>query len=113
MAVEEVLDSFANCETLIFLRSVLRSKENLLQNCAILRNALRKQNEEYSSGSNAMQSSETLRNSLSLNYESPALTAELQAHICCKTNHANGKIQKEQEQSEARPDGARGATKQN
>jgi len=54
MAVEEVLNSFANCETLIFLRSVLRSEENLLQNCAILRNALRKQNEELPSGSNAL-----------------------------------------------------------
>jgi len=32
-------------------------------------------------GSNDMQSSETLRNSLGLNYESPALTAELQAHF--------------------------------
>jgi hypothetical protein len=38
-----------------------------------------------------------------LDYESPALTAELQAHICCKTNYANGKIQKEQEQTEAQP----------
>jgi uncharacterized protein (DUF1778 family) len=31
-----------------------------------------------------------------MRYESPAPTAELQAHICCKTNSANGKIQKEQ-----------------
>jgi hypothetical protein len=67
MAAEEVLNSFANCETLIFLRSVLRSEENLLQNCAILRNALRKLNEELPNGSNAMQSGETLRNSLGLN----------------------------------------------
>jgi hypothetical protein len=38
-----------------------------MQNRATLRNALRKQNEELPSGSNAMQSSETLRNSLGLN----------------------------------------------
>jgi hypothetical protein len=50
-----------------------------MQNCAILRNALRKRNDELPSISNDTQSSETLRNSLVLNYESPALTAELQA----------------------------------
>jgi hypothetical protein len=33
---------------------------------------------------NDLQRCENLRNSLGLNYESPALTAELQAHICCK-----------------------------
>src|SRR5215813_10220098 len=71
--------SFANCETLIFLRSVLRAEENLLQNCAIRRNAPRKQNEELHSGSNAMQSSETIRNSLGLNYKSAAPTAGLPA----------------------------------
>jgi len=32
---------------------------------------------------NAVQSSEKMRNSLGLNYESPALTAELQARIPC------------------------------
>jgi hypothetical protein len=52
-----------------------------MQNCAILRNALRKRNDELPSISNNTQSSETLRNSLVLNYESPALTAELQARI--------------------------------
>src|SRR5262245_3563847 len=39
MAVVQVLNSFANCETLVFLRFVLRSEENLLQNCASLCNA--------------------------------------------------------------------------
>ena len=39
----------------------------LLQNCASLRNALRKRNYELPSASNDMQSSETLRNSLGLN----------------------------------------------
>ena len=52
-----------------------------MQNRAILRNALRKQNYELPSVSNNMQSSEPLRNSLGLTYESPALTAELQARI--------------------------------
>jgi hypothetical protein len=64
-----------------FLRSVLRSAKILMQNSATLRNALRKLNYESPSISNAMQSSETLRNSLGLNYESPALTAELQAQF--------------------------------
>jgi hypothetical protein len=54
----------------------------------------------------AARAGENMRKNSFLNYESPALTAELQAHMCCKTNHANGKIQKEQEQSEAQPDGA-------
>ena len=49
-----------------------------MQNCATLRNAPRKRNCELPSISNDMQSSETLRNSLGLNYESPALTAELE-----------------------------------
>jgi len=40
---------------------------------AILRNALRKRNQEWSSVSNDMQSRETLRNSLGLNYKSAAL----------------------------------------
>ena len=52
-----------------------------MQNRATLCNALRKRNDESPSVSNAMQSSETLRNSLGLNYESPALTAELQARL--------------------------------
>jgi hypothetical protein len=39
---------------------------------------MRKRIDELPSVSNDMQSSETLCNSLGLNYESPALTAELQ-----------------------------------
>jgi len=53
-----------------------------MQNSATLRNALRKLNYALPSVGNAVQSSETLRNSLGLNYESPALTAELQARFC-------------------------------
>jgi hypothetical protein len=59
-----------------------------MQNCAILRNALRKRNDELPSISNNTQSSETLRNSLVLNYESPALTAELQAQLPMKNSNA-------------------------
>jgi hypothetical protein len=44
-----------------------------MQNRAILRNALRKRNDELPSVSNDMQRSETLRNSLGLNYKSAAL----------------------------------------
>jgi len=44
-----------------------------MQNCAILRNPLRKRNYELPSVSNDMQSSETPRNSLGLNYKSAAL----------------------------------------
>ena len=40
--------------------------------------------------SNGVQRCENLRNSLVLNYDSPALTAERQARIYFKTNHANG-----------------------
>ena len=61
----------------IFLRSVLRSGEILLQNCATLRNALRKRNYELPGVSNAMQTSGMLRNSLGLNYKSASLPAEL------------------------------------
>src|SRR5262249_18784500 len=56
-----------------FLRSVLRLREILLQNDAILRNAARKRNYKLPSGSNGMQSSEMMRNSLGLNYKSAAL----------------------------------------
>jgi hypothetical protein len=42
-------------------------------NCAILRNTPRKRNDELPSGSNGVQSSETMRNSLGLNYKSAAL----------------------------------------
>jgi len=44
-----------------------------MQNCAILRNALRKRNYELPGVSKDMQRSETLRNSLGLNYKSAAL----------------------------------------
>jgi hypothetical protein len=44
-----------------------------MQNRATLRNALRKRNYELPGVSNDMQSSETLRNSLGLNYKSAAL----------------------------------------
>jgi hypothetical protein len=44
-----------------------------MRNCATLRNALRKRNYELPGVSNDMQSSETLRNSLGLNYKSAAL----------------------------------------
>src|SRR3977135_3559384 len=55
-----------------FLRFLLRPSEILMQNRATLRNALRKRNYESPSVSNDMQSSETLRNSLVLNYKSAA-----------------------------------------
>ena len=55
-----------------------------MQNRATLRNALRKRNYELPSVSNDMQSSETLRNSLGLNYETAALPAELRRHERCK-----------------------------
>jgi hypothetical protein len=63
-----------------FSRSVLRSGKILLQKCATLCNALRKRN--YELPSNDMQSSETLRNSLGLNYKSAALSTEL-----CRRSH--------------------------
>jgi len=46
-----------------------------MQNDAIQRNAARKRNYESPGISNDMQSSETLRNSLGLNYKSAALTS--------------------------------------
>jgi hypothetical protein len=52
-----------------FLRCAILS----VQNGAILRNALRKRNYKSPSVSNDMQSSETMRNSLDLNYKSAAL----------------------------------------
>jgi hypothetical protein len=45
-----------------------------MQNRATLRNALRKRNYELPGVSNDMQSSETLRNLLGLNYKSAALS---------------------------------------
>jgi hypothetical protein len=64
-----------------FSRSFLRSAKILLQNDAILCNAARMLNRRIRSVGNAVQSSEMMRNSLGLNYESPALTAELQARM--------------------------------
>ena len=58
-----------------------------MRNRAILRNALRKRNYELPSGSNHMQSSETLRNSLGLNYETVALRAELRRQETGRTLH--------------------------
>jgi hypothetical protein len=55
-----------------------------MQNYAMLRNALRKRNYELPGVSNDMQRSETLRNSLGLNYKSAALPAEL-----CRQNAAH------------------------
>jgi hypothetical protein len=52
-----------------------------MQNCATLRNAMRKRNFKLPSVSNDMQSSETLRNSLVLNYKSAALPAVLLAQV--------------------------------
>jgi hypothetical protein len=57
-----------------------------MQNRAILRNALRKRNYELPGVSNDMQSSETLRNSLGLNYKSAALPAELYRQNAAHTN---------------------------
>jgi len=39
-----------------------------------------------------MQSSENLRNSLGLNYESPALTAELEARFACALKHSISEV---------------------
>jgi hypothetical protein len=55
-----------------------------LQNCAILRNALRKRNYQLPTVSNDMQTSETLGKPLLLNYKSAALPAEL-----CRQNAAH------------------------
>ena len=68
-----------------FLRSILRLSKISLQNCAILHNAVRKRNYELPGVSNDMQNSETLRNSLGLNYKSAALPTEL----CRQKNAAN------------------------
>jgi hypothetical protein len=81
-----------------------RRADFLLQDGAILRNAARIRFPETPSVCKNAQDRENLRKKPLLNYESPALTAELQAHS--KTNYANGKIQKEQDQSEAQPHGS-------
>jgi hypothetical protein len=56
-----------------FSRSLVRSDKILLQNGAILRNTLRMLNRQTPSVGNAVQSSETMRNSLGVNYKSAAL----------------------------------------
>jgi hypothetical protein len=56
-----------------FLRSVLRSGKILLQNGAILGNTLRILNRQIPGASNAVQNSETMGNSLGVNYKSAAL----------------------------------------
>jgi hypothetical protein len=61
------------CHLGIFLRSVLRSGKILLQKCAILRNAARVSLAMIISEKHAVQSGETIRNSLGLNYKSTAL----------------------------------------
>jgi hypothetical protein len=57
-----------------FSRSFLRSAKILLQNLAILRNAARMRNRCTPSVRNGVQRSETLHNSLGLNYKSAALS---------------------------------------
>jgi hypothetical protein len=61
-------------EDALYPLGLVRSGKILMQNHAILRNALRKRNYELPSVSNDMQSSEVLRNSLGLNYKSAALS---------------------------------------
>ena len=53
-----------------FSRSFPRSAKFLLQNCAILHNGLRTLIRQTPSPGNAVQSNETMRNSLGLNYKS-------------------------------------------
>ena len=57
-----------------FYGSILRSGKILLQNCAILYNALQTKLLGLPMIRNAMQHSENVRNSLGLNYKSAALT---------------------------------------
>jgi len=53
----------------------------LLQNCAVQRNAMRTDSRLITSDKHATQRGEKLRKTPSFNYESPALTAELQAPL--------------------------------
>jgi hypothetical protein len=59
-----------------------------MQTYEILRNGLQKRRDELPSVSNGMQSSETLHNSLGLNYKSAALPAELCRQKCGAHMHA-------------------------
>jgi hypothetical protein len=74
-------------EAQAFHGSFLRSDEILLQNCAILRDALQIGIAEIPSVRNAVRHCEKLRKNTFLNYESPALTAELQAGRAAKREH--------------------------
>jgi hypothetical protein len=58
-----------------------------MQNCAILRHTLQSGLGTFPYEKHAMQRNENLRNSLGLNYESPALTAELQAQCAITREH--------------------------
>ena len=58
---------------------VLRSAKILLQNGATLRNTLRMLNRQTPSLGNAVQSSETMHNSLGVNYKSAALDSRAYA----------------------------------
>jgi hypothetical protein len=65
----------------IFHGRLLRSQKISQQNRAILRNAAHVGLVRLTYEKHAVQRYEKLRNSLGLNYESPALTAELQAQF--------------------------------
>jgi hypothetical protein len=73
LVISGLVATFALIELAKFLRSVLRSSEILLQNDAMLRQAVRAPNGRITSVGNAVQSSEMMRNSLGLNYKSAAL----------------------------------------
>src|SRR5262245_45868859 len=62
-----------------FSRLFLRSSKFWRQNGTILRNAARIETAETPSVGNGTQANENVRKNSFLNYESPALTAELQA----------------------------------
>jgi hypothetical protein len=62
-----------------FYGCFLRSGFFWLQDCAILRNALQSRLVRFTYDWHVVQRNENVRNSLGLNYESPALTVELQA----------------------------------
>jgi hypothetical protein len=66
----------------------------LLQNCAILRNAARTSLPLVGSEKHAAQRREKLRKKSLLNYESPALTAELQAPRALTREHPTSNLQR-------------------
>ena len=65
-----------------------------MQNCAILRHTLQSGLGTFPYEKHAMQRNENLRNSLGLNYESPALTAELQARRALTREHPIANVQR-------------------